>query len=73
MNTAVLTIRISKRLRERMKKVNINWSEEIRKFIERKIEKYELLGIIEEIRSRAKKREVSVDSALLIREDRERR
>lgn len=73
MGSTVITIRISKELREKMKKININWSEEIRRFIENKIKSYELLEVFEEIRSRAKKRRVNVDSAQLIREDREKR
>ena len=73
MGSAVLTVRIPRELKEKMKKININWSEEIRKFIEDRIRSYELLEVLEEIRSRAKKRRVRVDSTLLIREDREKR
>jgi len=73
MGSVVITIRIPKELREKMKKVNINWSEEIRRFIEERIKRYELLEAFEEIRARARKRRVKVDSSLLIREDRERR
>ncbi len=73
MSSTVITIRIPKELKEKMKKININWSEEIRRFIEEKIRSYELLETFEKIRRRAKKRKVRVDSTVLIREDRDRR
>ncbi|MCD6487653.1 MAG: CopG family transcriptional regulator [Desulfurococcales archaeon] len=73
MGSVVLTIRIPRELREKMKRINVNWSEEIRRFIEERIKRYELIETFKEIRSRARKRRVKVDSTLLIREDRERR
>ncbi|RLG82134.1 MAG: hypothetical protein DRO40_08375 [Thermoprotei archaeon] len=73
MGSVVITIRIPRELREKMKKVDINWSEEIRKFIEERIKRYELLEAFEEIRTKARKRRVKIDSTLLIREDREQR
>ena len=73
MSSTVITIRIPRELKEKMKKININWSEEIRRFIEEKIRSYELLETFEKIRRRAKKRKVRVDSTVLIREDRDRR
>jgi len=73
MGSVVITIRIPRELKEKMKKVNVNWSEEIRRFIEERIKRFELLEAFEEIRARARKRRVKVDSTLLIREDRERR
>jgi len=72
-SSTVITIRIPRELKEKMKKININWSEEIRRFIEEKIRSYELLETFEKIRRRAKKRKVRVDSTVLIREDRDRR
>ena len=71
MASEILTIRVPKELKEKMKKLNINWSEEIRLFIERKIRSHELLQALTEIRRRAKERRASVDSTKLIREDRE--
>ena len=35
---SVITIRIPRELKEKMRKININWSEEIRKFIARRID-----------------------------------
>ncbi len=73
MASEILTIRVPKELKEKMRKLNINWSEEIRLFIERKIRSHELLQALTEIRCKAKERRVSVDSVKLIREDREMR
>ena len=56
-----------------MKRAEINWSEEIRSFIEKRLRNYELQQSLREIRKKARKRKVSVDSTELIREDRERR
>lgn len=71
--STVLTIRMPRGLKEKMKKAGINWSKGVRRFIEDRIRSYELLGVLEEIRSRARKRRARVDSTLLIREDREKR
>jgi len=55
-----------------MKKIPERWSEEIRRFIEDRVKRLELINIIEEVESRAEKRRLKVDSTSLIREDRER-
>ena len=73
MGSTVVVVRIPRDLKEKMREVDINWSEEIRAFIRRRIKEYELRSSLREIRERAKKRRVSVDSARLIREDRDRR
>lgn len=73
MSNTLITIRIPKELRERMRKIDINWSEEIRRFIEYRVKAYELANVIEDIRKRAKGRRVKIDSWKLIREDRESR
>jgi len=70
--STTFTIRISKDLKEKMKKLNAEWSEEVRKFIEQRVKHLELIKTIEEIRLRAEKRRVKTDSTRLIREDRER-
>jgi len=69
----VVVVRVPKELKERMKRAEINWSEEIRSFIEKRLRSYELQQSLREIRKKARKRKVSVDSTELIREDRERR
>ena len=48
------------------------WSEEVRNFIEERVKHLELIKTIEEIEMKAKKRQLTVDSTTLIREDRER-
>ena len=73
MSSTVITIRIPKKLRNRMRRIDVNWSSEIRKFIEERVRMYELLELAEEIHGQAKKRRVKVDSTQLIREDREGR
>jgi len=70
--STTFTIRISKELKEKMKKLNAEWSEEVRRFIEQRVKHLELIKTIEEIRLRAEKRRVKTDSTWLIREDRER-
>jgi predicted transcriptional regulator len=70
--SATFTVRIPQELKEKMKKLPAEWSEEVRKFIEERVKHLELTKTIEEIESRAKKRQLMVDSTTLIREDRER-
>ena len=66
------TVRIPRGLRERMRGLDVEWSEEVRGFIEERIKRLELMKTLEEVGSRAEERAVSVDSTVLIREDRER-
>jgi len=47
----VISVRVSKELKRMMKEVDINWSEEIRKFIEKKVREYKRLKALEEIDS----------------------
>ena len=44
-------MRVSKELKRMMKEVDINWSEEIRKFIEKRVREYKRLRTLEEIDS----------------------
>ncbi len=71
--TTVITVRIPKELRERMARIDINWSEKIREFIAETVERYEAIELVKELRGRARKRRVRVDSTMLIRQDRETR
>jgi len=66
----VVSVRVPKELKEKMKKYNIDWSREIKGFIEEKVRTLELLEIIDEIEVRAEKRRTKIDSAKLIRESR---
>ena len=70
--SSTFTVRIPRELKEKMKKLPVEWSEEVRRFIEEKVKRLELIGAIEEIELRVEKRRLRVDSAKLIREDRER-
>ena len=70
--SSTFTVRIQRDIKEKMKRLPVEWSEEIRSFIEEKVKRSELLEVIGEIELRADKRRLRVDSAKLIREDRER-
>jgi chemotaxis regulatin CheY-phosphate phosphatase CheZ len=48
---AVIIIRVPDELKEKMKKYDINWSEEIRRFIEQKIRDEEKAKLLDEIDS----------------------
>ncbi len=71
----LVVVRVPKHVKEKMKKLNINWSEYLRKKIEEKLEKERLKILWEEIEEIKKKippsptKNFSVES---IREDRER-
>ena len=55
-----------------MKNTKVEWSEEIREFIETRINCLELSEAVDEIAKRAERRTIKIDSTTLIREDRER-
>jgi hypothetical protein len=55
-----------------MKNTKIEWGEEIREFIETRINCIELSEAVDEVAERAEKRTTKIDSTTLIREDRER-
>jgi len=55
-----------------MKHSKIEWSEEIREFIETRINCLELSETVDEIAKRAEKRTTKIESTKIIREDRER-
>ncbi|MCE4611688.1 MAG: CopG family transcriptional regulator [Desulfurococcales archaeon] len=69
----VVSIRVPRELKEKMKKYNIDWSREIRRFIEERVKTLELLEVLEDIERKAKGRKVRVNSVSLIREEREKR
>ena len=49
MGSTVMSIRIPPELRREMKKYDINWSEEIREFIKRRIEEEEKKRALQEV------------------------
>lgn len=65
------TLRLPRKLKDKMDKNPQDWSEEIRSFLQERINQIELLNTIQEIESRTEKRKTKIDSTLLIREDRE--
>jgi hypothetical protein len=71
--SSTYTIRIPRDLKEKMEKnPQEAWSVEIRNFLEEKVKQVELAKTIQQIESRAEKRNTKTDSTRLIREDRER-
>jgi len=70
--SSTFTIRVPRELKERMKRFRVEWSEEIRRFIEGQIKRLELIEVVEDVWLRAERRPVRVDSTVLIREDRGR-
>jgi len=48
--SVVISIRIPRKLKERMDRLrNVNWSEEIRRFIEEKVTQYEISELLKEV------------------------
>jgi len=70
--SSTFTVRIPRELKEKMKELPVEWSEEVRRFIEERVKHLELIRTIEDIELRAERRRLRVDSTKLIREDRER-
>lgn len=69
--SSIITVRVPEDLKEKMRRLGVNWSEEIRKYLERRVKEYELLELLVRVRERARGRVVKGDSTELIREDRE--
>jgi len=70
--SSTFTVRVPEELREKMRRYPVEWSEEVRRFIEARIRQLELAETIRSVGRRAERRKVTVDSTGLIREDRER-
>ena len=68
----VVSFRVPRKLRAKMKKYPIDWSSEVGRFLEERVRGLELLELLDEIEKRASQRKVQVDSTTLIREDREK-
>lgn len=69
--STTFTIRVPFHLKEKMKQNPIDWSEEVRSFIEERVKQLEMQKVLKEVESRAEKRKAKADSIMLIREDRE--
>jgi len=68
--SVTLTVRIPRELKEKMSRFSVNWSEEIRRFLEKRVAQLEALQLLDEIEKRVVNRRVRFDSAKLVREDR---
>jgi len=71
--SVTLTVRIPRELKERMSKFNIDWGEEIRRFLEERVAQLEALQLLDEIEKMASNRRAVSDSVKIIREDRSSR
>ena len=69
----VISVRVSRELKEKMKKYRVNWSNEIRRFIENRIKTLEFIDLLDSIEEKARRRRTMIDSTLLVREERENR
>ena len=67
----VVSVRVPKELKGKMKKYHVDWSREVRRFLEERVRILEFLEILDNIEKKAGKRKTRVDSAKLIRETRE--
>ena len=77
-NTAVVSVKVSRRTKKKMHSMDIKWSEVLRKTIENKIKEYERKqGIADFLEFRAKrkipKNKTSYTSEALVRQTREER
>ncbi len=68
----VVTIRVPEGTKSLFKKAKISISAEFNRYLESRRRSIQLLNLLNEISKRARKRKVSGDSTLLIREDRDR-
>lgn len=68
-----LTIRLASETKEEMGDYKLNWSEEIRNYIESKLKKLKMLKTLEKMKANAKSMKVKVDSSDIIREYRDAR
>lgn len=69
----LVTIRLSKETKREMGKYKINWSDDLRKYIDAKLKKLKLLKTLEKMKTNAKSMKVKVDSTTIIREYRDAR
>ena len=68
-----ITIRLASETKEEMADYKLNWSEEIRNYIESKLKKLKMLKTLEKMNANAKSMKEKVDSADIIREYRDAR
>ena len=71
--SAVIHVRIPRQLKEKIDELGINVSEEVRKYLEKRVRQAEMERIAALIRSRLQRMRKVSDSTQLIRQDRESR
>lgn len=69
----IITFRVSDETKHLMDEMDLNWSEELRRYIEARIKSFRLHKLLPEIYKNADKIKVNGDSTLLIRKDRDTR
>ncbi len=69
----IVSVRVPKELKEKMRKYHIDWSREVRKFLEERVRILEFLEMLDNIEKKVEKRRTRVDSVKLIRKMREKR
>ncbi len=69
----VVSFRVPRELKEKMKRYPVDWPRELREYVERRIRSLEALEVLREVERRAARRRVRVDSAELLAEEREAR
>ena len=71
----VIAIRVPKKLKDELKELNVNYAEDIREYLERRVKAEKLKRVTREIdafrNELGKKTGITVSSADLIREDRD--
>ena len=63
----IITIRVSKGTKAAMRRMHINWSEDIREHIEDRVRASKLLDILKELQKRQKRIRIDGDSTEIIR------
>lgn len=69
----IITLRVSDETKQLMDEIDLNWSEELRKYIEGRIKSFRLHKLLPGIYKAAGRIRVKGDSTKLIREDRDSR
>ncbi len=69
----IVTLRVSSETKRLMEEAGVNWSEELRKYIEARVKSFRLHKMLPDIYKNADKIRVKGESSLLIREDRDLR
>jgi hypothetical protein len=69
----VITIRVPKGTKARMRRIHVNWSEDIREHIEDRVRASKLLSLLTELQKSSKRIRIHGDSAEIIRHYRDMR